>query len=176
VLDQSKNGVTTLLRPMGHNALIRTPSGWVYTLHLRGQASHPQRHRHLGPGHNQALIAWPLDGDLAPGKPVRWTFFQESRTDYLETFSWMPIVLKGRAYALVTDYSAVKRLPKPQEAFAWCLPLDGQGPQLKAYSPMDQNPPTVLAPRHTIQVAPGHYWMLARNHKLVQLIDLSWRE
>lgn len=176
VLDQSKNGVTTVMRPLGHTALVRVGDGWVYALHLRGQASDPQAHRQIGRDHNQTLIAWPLDAALQPGAPVRWAFLQESRTDYLETFSWMPVVLRGQAYGLLTDYAAVAKLGKPENAMAWLLPLDGNGPARKAYTPVAQDHPTVLAPRHGFKLAPDTYRFLARSHKHLHILELSWRE
>ena len=176
VLDQSKNGVTTVMRPLGHTALVRVGDGWIYAMQLRGQASHPQAHRLIGRDHNQTLIAWPLDSALQPGAPVRWAFLQESRTDYLETFSWMPVMLRGEAYGLVTDYAAVEKLGKPGLAMAWLLPLDGDGPALKAYTPVAQDHPTVLAPRHGFKLGPGTYRFLARSHKHLHILELRWRE
>jgi hypothetical protein len=174
VLDQSKNGITTLLRPMGNNALLRTTDGWTYTLHLRGQSRHPASHRMVGPDHNQSLISWPLDEALAPGLPTRWGFFQNSRVDYLETFSWMPLVVDGRAFGLATDYSTVRRLPRPDEAASWCLPLDGRGDPTCLHAPMQNDPTTVLAPRHGIKVAANRYLLLARTPKALRVVELHW--
>lgn len=176
VLDLSKNGVTTLLRPIGLSALLRTDRGWTYTLHLRGQAAHPQLFRAIGPDRTQSLIAWPLDTALQPGAPVRWSFHQQTRTDYLETLSWMPMVVGGRPWALLTDYASAPKIGQPQHALSWLLPLDGRGAAVKAYVPMQQAGHTVLAPRHVLKVGPGRYLALARSHKEVQVLELCWGE
>ncbi|MEM0999322.1 MAG: hypothetical protein AAGN35_19855 [Bacteroidota bacterium] len=161
-------------RPNYQSCLLPADQGFVYALHLHGALDGRDPVRMPGTRYDNVLVIYDFDaaGELQERRLRGWC--NEARTDYYETYSWLPVRSSEGWMALATDFSRIPTFSQSHLARNVLIPLENESGEMRfPETGMNAGGNWVLAPRLHWREGPRDYVFVAKSRKYYRLLRLQ---
>jgi hypothetical protein len=157
-------------RPTYNNQLLPTQSGFIYVMHLLGELKPQLAGRGVGRSQNNTLVSYQINEQGQIGERFVRGFCNEARSDYQETYSWIPIEDKDGWKALAADFSEIKVIGQSYLGKNILIPLENKTGKIKELDLTDEKGENwVIAPRLHYLESSGEYLFLEKSRKHYRL-------
>ncbi len=155
LIRREKKSGAVAIRSSFQSELLADPAGFTFVLHLRGLPDKGIELHSPGSKTNNSLHVWRFDADYQLISNTTTGFLNLGREEMMETFSWQPILVNEKWYALASDYSQANNEAKPFGAATYAWDLSDYSFDLLLQESRKEF--TVLAPRELIQTGENEW-------------------
>ncbi|MBL0015315.1 MAG: hypothetical protein IPP17_02475 [Bacteroidetes bacterium] len=155
LIRREKKSGAVAIRSSYQSELLADPAGFTFVLHLRGLPDKGIELHSPGSKTNNSLHVWRFDADYQLISNTTTGFLNLGREEMMETFSWQPILVNDKWYALASDYSQANNEAKPFGAATYAWDLSDYSFDLLLQESRKEF--TVLAPRELIQTGKNEW-------------------